>query len=121
MSSPSKKKGKKPNKKGKKRNNSARTPSRPQKKKASKKGPYRQWTKGQKEIRENLIKIAAEQIIDARTKNPLNKQGENPKVPRGLYSSKAEGINQHTNGLEVTAVDLENKVRAIDRDRKRAP
>lgn len=79
-----------------------------------------QWNKGQTEIRDGLIKNAAEQIIEARTKNPLNKQGENPKVPRGLYHSKADGINQHTNGLEVTALDLENKVRAIDRDRKRA-
>jgi len=115
MPSPQKKKRGKSNGTRAKRSKTASTPTRPRKKKSNKRGPYRQFSKAEKDIRDALIENAAKSIIKARANNPMNKPGEKPRVPRGLYKEKADGINQVTKGLEVTVNDLENKVRSIDK------
>ena len=116
MPSPPKKKRKKRSERGKKQSN-ASSPPQPQQKKSSKKkkGSYRHWTEDEKKFRDRLIENAAEQIIEARANNPKNKPGEKPLVPHGLYVRKANEIQKHCAGLAITADDIQNRVRAIDK------
>jgi hypothetical protein len=116
MPSPPKKKRKKRSERGKKQS-IASAPPQPQQKKSSKKkkGSYRHWTADEKKFRDGLIKNAAEQIIEARANNPKNKPGEKPLVPHGLYVRKANEIQKHCAGLAITADDIRNRVRAIDK------
>jgi hypothetical protein len=116
MPSPPKKKRKKRSERGEKQSNGSAPPE-PQQKKSSKKkkGSYRHWTKDEKKFRDGLIKNAAEQIIEARANNPKNKPGEKPLVPHGLYVRKANEIQKHCAGLAITADDIRNRVRAIDK------
>jgi hypothetical protein len=107
MPSPPKKKRKKRSERGKKQSNASSPPQpQPQQKKSSKKtkGSYRHWTDDEKNIRDGLVKNAAEQIIKARANNPKNKPGEKPLVPHGLYVRKANEIQKHCAGLAITAM-----------------
>ena len=85
MASPPKKKRKKPSGKTKKRaNNTAGTRSKSRANNTNKRGPYRQFTADQKQLRDELIDNAARKIIKERAANPKNQPGEAPKVPYGI-------------------------------------
>ena len=90
-----KKRRKKPNGKGTKRSIASAT-TRYKKKKSNKRGPIRQWTEEQKEIRDMIdvfIENAARGIINARANNTKNKPGKKPTFPYGLYKKKVDAIN----------------------------
>ena len=80
MPSPQKKKRGKSNGTRAKRSKTASTPTRPRKKKSNKRGPYRQFSKAEKDIRDALIENAAKAIIKARANNQKNK----PKWDRSI-------------------------------------
>ena len=52
-------------------------------------------------------------------RGPKTKPGEKPFVPKGLYVRKANEFHKHCKGgLQITADDLQNKVRAMDKKQK---